>query len=201
MLAADQGNVRAMHNLAVLYATGVEGVSDPDTALRWFETAADYGMRDSQYNLGILYARGSGTDQDLVNSYKWFSIVAQTGDKDAEAKRAEIAKSLAPDQLKRAEGLVAAWTPKTRPEAANTVDLPAGWTEKTDTTASVDMKRAVRNIQAILGKLGYDAGSPDGVLGDKTKTAIAAFQKQTGLKPTGSVDEPLIRALLERKDG
>ncbi|KQT54377.1 hypothetical protein ASG43_01855 [Aureimonas sp. Leaf454] len=201
LLAADQGNVRAMHNLAVLYATGVEGVSDPDTALRWFEKAADFGMRDSQYNLGILYARGSGTDQDLLSSYKWFAVVAQTGDKDAEAKRDEIAKSLSPEQLKEAKEQVTAWSPKPRPEAANTVELPAGWTDKTDTTASVDMKRAVRNIQAILGKLGYDAGSPDGVLGDKTKTAIAAFQKQAGLKATGSVDEPLIRALLERKDG
>ncbi|KQT55128.1 MULTISPECIES: peptidoglycan-binding protein [unclassified Aureimonas] len=201
LLAAEQGNVRAMHNLAVLYATGIEGVSDPDTALGWFEKAAGYGMRDSQYNLGILYARGSGTEQDLVSSYKWFSIVSKTGDKDAEAKMQEIAKSLAPEQLKRAEGLVSGWAPMVRPEAANTVELPPAWADKSDTTASVDMKRAVRNIQAILGKLGYDAGRPDGVIGEKTKMAILAFQKKSGLQATGSVDEPLIRALLERKDG
>lgn len=201
LLAALQGNVRAMHNLAVLYATGIEGKSEPETAAEWFEKAADLGMRDSQYNLGILYARGSGVEQDLAQSYKWFGIVAKAGDKDAEAKRDEVGKSLQPAQLTAAEATVAAWAPQERKEEANTVDVPQEWNDtKTDQTASVDMKRAVRNIQAILGKLGYDAGTPDGVVGGKTTTAIVSFQKDAGLSPTGQIDETLIRALLERKD-
>ena len=63
------------------------------------------------------------------------------------------------------------------------------------------MTRAVRNIQAILGKLGYDAGTPDGVVGGKTTAAIAAFQKQAGLTQNGKIDETLIRALLARRNG
>ena len=62
------------------------------------------------------------------------------------------------------------------------------------------MKTAIRNIQAILGKLGYDAGTPDGVVGGQTTKAIQAFQKAAGLTVTGDIDEPLIRALLKRKD-
>ena len=44
------------------------------------------------------------------------------------------------------------------------------------------MKKAVRNIQTILNKNGYDAGIADGVMGDKTKVAIAAFQKDNGME-------------------
>ena len=200
-LAADQGNVRAMHNLAVLYATGVDGVSQPETAAKWFTQAADYGMRDSQYNLGILYARGAGVPQDMVQSYKWFAIVAASGDKDAADKREEVRQSLSPEQRTQAEAAVAAWSPKSRVESANTVDVPQDWSEgSADTTASVDMTRAVRNIQIILGKLGYDAGAPDGKVGARTTDAIRSFQSDSGLEATGEIDETLIRALLARKD-
>ncbi|MBO0904204.1 peptidoglycan-binding protein [Jiella sonneratiae] len=201
--AADGGNVRAMHNLAVLYATGIDGKSDPAKAAQWFEKAASYGMPDSQYNLGILFARGAGVDQDLVKSYKWFSIVAGEGDKDAASKRDEIRKALTPAQLKSADADIAGFKPLARNEQANTVDIPKEWTgpsEKTE-TSSVDMTRAIRNIQAILIKIGYDPGAPDGVMGEKTTQAIKAFQKDSGLAATGKVDETLIRKLLARKDG
>ncbi|MBB4004872.1 SEL1-like repeat protein [Aurantimonas endophytica] len=201
--AAEQGNVRAMHNLAVLFATGVDGKSDPVLAARWFREAANYGMTDSQYNLGILYARGAGVEQDLTESFKWFSIVAAAGDTDAGAKRDEIAKSLDETQLKEAEAKVAAFKPAIRDETANTVDVPKDWTSDVDTTlqtSSIDMQKAIRNIQAILIKLGYDPGTPDGVAGAKTTEAIKSFQQSAGLEATGNIDEALIRALLERKD-
>ena len=203
LAAADNGNVRAMHNLAVLYATGIDGKSEPIEAAKWFEMAASYGMPDSQYNLGILYARGAGVDQDLVKSYKWFSIVAGAGDSDASSKRDEIKKALTPTQLAGADSDIAAFKPQVRTESANTVDIPKEWSgpsEKTE-TSSIDMTRAIRNIQAILTKLGYDPGVADGVIGDKTTDAIKAFQKDTGLQANGRIDETLIRKLLERKDG
>lgn len=201
--AADQGNVRAMHNLAVLFATGVDGKSDPVLAAQWFRKAADHGMTDSQYNLGILYARGAGVEQDLTESYKWFSIVATAGDADAGTKRDEIAKSLNESQLEEAQAKVAAFRPAVRDETANTVDVPAEWNSDVDTTlqtSSIDMQRAIRNIQAILIKLGYDPGTPDGIAGAKTTEAIRSFQQSAGLDATGNIDEALIRALLERKD-
>ncbi len=202
--AADQGNVRAMHNLAVLYATGVDGKSDPKLAARWFEKAAEFGMTDSQYNLGILYARGAGVESDLTESFKWFSVVASAGDEDAGRKRDEIKKSLTPEQSERAEAKVAAFKPKPRDEAVNTVEMPKEWTDKDNDpiqTSSIDMTRAIRNIQAILIKLGYEPGAPDGVAGAQTTEAIKSFQKEAGLQPNGDINEALIRALLARKDG
>ena len=67
-------------------------------------------------------------------------------------------------------------------ENANTVDVPEAWKEGTEKTASVDMKKAVQTIQLILNKNGYDAGGADGVMGQKTKNAIIAFQKDNNLR-------------------
>ena len=62
--AADAGNVKAMHNLAVLYAEGAGGEPDLEQAAELFRQAAEHGVRDSQFNLAILHARGLGVPQD-----------------------------------------------------------------------------------------------------------------------------------------
>lgn len=198
-MAAEQGNASAMHNLAVLFATGAGEAVDNESAARWFLSAAELGVKDSQFNLGILAAKGIGMPQSLEESYKWFALAAKSGDKDAAAKRDEVAKALRPDQLEKARGATELWQPKTLDAKANAVDIPKSWTEGEGQTASVDMRKAIRNIQAILNKQGYDAGSPDGVMGAKTKTAIAAYQKANGMADTGEVDEALVRSLLGKK--
>lgn len=198
-MAAEQGNASAMHNLAVLYATGAGEAVDNDSAARWFLSAAELGVKDSQFNLGILAAKGIGMPQSLEDSYKWFALAAKSGDKDAAAKRDEVAKALRPDQLEKARGATELWQPKPLDANVNTVEVPPSWSDGDGQTASVDMGKAIRNIQAILNKQGYDAGSPDGVMGGKTKTAIAAYQKANGMAATGEVDEALVRSLLGKK--
>ncbi|TPI30093.1 peptidoglycan-binding protein [Mesorhizobium sp. B3-2-1] len=199
-LAAAQGNASAMHNLAVLFAMAADGVTDNESAAHWFQEAADLGVKDSQFNLGILAAKGVGMKQNLEESYKWFALVAKTGDKDAAAKRDEIANALRPEQLERARAATELWKAKPLNATANSVDIPESWQEGTpQTTAGIDMKKAVKNIQLILNKNGYDAGGADGVMGDKTKNAIIAFQTANKLPATGAVDEQLVKALLARK--
>ena len=63
--AAERGNAKAMHNLAVLDADGGGKGADYKSASQWFRKAADRGVADSQFNLGILYARGIGVEQTL----------------------------------------------------------------------------------------------------------------------------------------
>ena len=199
-MAAEQGNAAAMHNLAVLFAMGIEGPADNDSAARWFQKAAELGVKDSQFNLGILSARGLGVPQDLEESYKWFALVAKTGDRDAAAKRDEIANAMRPEQLQQARAAVELWKPKqVDPEANSAPLVPDACTESDGKTASVDMKKAIRNIQIILNKNGYDAGSADGMMGEKTKQAIMAFQKANGMDATGEIDQTLVKKLLEKK--
>ncbi len=197
--AAEQGNASAMHNLAVLFAMGADGTADNEAAARWFHEAADLGVKDSQFNLGILAAKGVGMAQNLEESYKWFALVAKTGDKDAASKRDEIANALRPEQLERARAATELWKARPLKETANSIDIPDAWQDAPTTTASVDMKKAVQNIQRILNKNGYDAGGADGIMGQKTKNAIIAFQGDNDLPPTGKVDEKLVKALIARK--
>lgn len=197
--AALKGNASAMHNLAVLLASGANGAPDNASAVRWFTDAAELGVKDSQFNLGILAAKGVGMPVNLEESYKWFALAANSGDKDAAEKRDQIAAALKPEQIARAKGAVQLWKARPLDDAANSVDVPEGWGGgKPVTTGSVDMKKAVRNIQFILQKNGYDVGTADGMMGAKTRSAIASFQKANGLDPTGEVDQKLVHLLLEK---
>ncbi|WP_174056036.1 cell division protein PodJ [Agrobacterium tumefaciens] len=198
-LAAEQGNAGAMHNLAVLLASDAAGQPDFAAAAQWFIKASDLGVRDSQFNLAILYARGSGVKQDIEESYKWFAIAARDGDADAAQKRDEVAGALNPQQLQSAKTKVDAWKVKPLSEDANSVNPPEEWAGKEGVkTASVDMEKAIRNIQAILNKNGFDAGQPDGKLGKNTVTAIKDFQKSVGQTPDGRITNELVTALLAR---
>lgn len=197
--AADKGNASAMHNLAVLLATGIgDATPDFDGAAKWFRKASDLNVRDSQFNLAILYARGNGVAQDLEESYKWFAIAARSGDRDAAEKRDEVANAMRPEQLSSAKAKVELWTPQPLDDKANAADLPDEWAGTGTKTASVDMKKAIRNIQAILNNNGFNAGTPDGQMGKKTIAAIKAFQKSVGQKETGEIDDALVSELLKR---
>lgn len=196
--AANQGNASAIHNLAVLLATGGGKAPDFAAAAEWFKKAADLGVRDSQFNLAILYARGNGVKQDLEESYKWFAVAARDGDRDAAEKRDEVANAMKPDQLASAKAKLDLWKPQPLDDKANSVDLPDEWVGKGTKTASVDMKKAIRNIQAILNNNGFNAGTPDGAMGPKTVEAIKAFQKSVGQTETGKIDDKLINELLKR---
>ena len=90
-----------MHNLAVLYAEGIDGKPDYGTAAQWFRKAAQRGIADSQYNLGVLCARGLGTEKNFAESYKWFALAAAQGDREAAKKRDEIATHLDADARRR----------------------------------------------------------------------------------------------------
>ncbi|WP_180898108.1 lytic murein transglycosylase [Martelella soudanensis] len=50
-----------------------------------------------------------------------------------------------------------------------------------------------KQLQSRLAAAGYDAGAVDGVFGDQTRAAIAAYQRQNGLNVTG---EPSMALLL-----
>jgi FOG: TPR repeat, SEL1 subfamily len=197
-MAASRGNASAMHNLAVLYANGSLGVQEYDKAAEWFSKAAELGVTDSQFNLAILLARGNGVQQDLEASYKWFAVAAREGDKDAAQKRDDVANAMKPELLERARAQADSFKPKPLDVDANSVNLPDEWVGKGTKTASVDMGKVIRNVQAILNNNGFDAGPADGVMGQKTVSAIKAFQKSIGHEETGRINDALVKELLAR---
>lgn len=192
--AADAHNRMAMHNLAALHAGGQLGEQAFETAAEWFEQAASRGMTDSQFNLGMLYARGLGVPQDFEQSYKWFALAGLGGDADAAKARDDIAKSLSADAVSRINALVANW--KTTPIDLAANFAPIGtWSDKFAPGEPISARDVVTKVQTALARLGFDIGTPDGLVGPKTAEAIAAFERGTGMSETGAINPRLLAVL------
>jgi len=59
----------------------------------------------------------------------------------------------------------------------------------------MDPGQVVANVQSSLQQQGFYQGEIDGVLGPQTRAALAEYQSQQGLEPTGAVDEPTLETL------
>ncbi|MGI9405369.1 MAG: peptidoglycan-binding protein [Hyphomicrobiaceae bacterium] len=214
--AAQQGNVKAMHNLAVLYAGQSGGAPNYVNAVQWFERAAEHDLADSQFNVAILYLNGLGVAKDAQAAYKWFALAARQGDQEAARRLKGLASHLAASDVSAAKKLVRNWRAKPIIETANrsapwqpkgakpkpvanlpftTQTVPAGATTSPPTIGKNEITRA----QSLLGELGFDAGTPDGQIGSKTRSAIKSFQSRNGMIPTGDVDPALLQRLERAK--
>ena len=58
--------------------------------------------------------------------------------------------------------------------------------------------REVVEIQSALLVRGFPPGPVDGIVGEKTRAAIAAYQRSHELEVTGYIDQPLKHSLLQR---
>ena len=200
--AARQGNVSAMYELALIKAVGKEESRDLETALHWFYRSANLGLKDSQFNLGLLYHQGEGVPQSLVESYKWFSLAAQNGDVDAEKKRNEVAAAMSNADLDAGKNLIEKWQIKKPKPHANHTLVPKEWKlksidKKPNTNAPVNIsisknQISVRKVQSQLQTRGYDVGTPDGLLGPKTRQAIKDFQRSAGLPIDGKLNSNVL---------
>ncbi|PID83437.1 hypothetical protein CSB11_01445 [Candidatus Campbellbacteria bacterium] len=56
-----------------------------------------------------------------------------------------------------------------------------------------DDSKSTRQIQKYLNKKGYNAGTPDGIFGNKTKNALKDFQKDNRLTPDGKFGKQTVR--------
>lgn len=192
--SAEAGNRMAMHNLAALYAGGELGEQRFEQAAEWFARAAERGMTDSQFNLGMLHARGLGVEQDFEQSYKWFSLAATNGDADAAKARDDIAKSLSAEAVSRLNDEVSAFKLQPIDLAANYAPIGT-WSTSFDAGEPIGSTDVIAKVQQALTKLGFDVGSADGVAGPKTRDAIKAFEKATGMSELGQINPRLLAVL------
>lgn len=62
--------------------------------------------------------------------------------------------------------------------------------------STIDLSRDdYRAIQTLLNAGGFDAGTPDGVWGSGSRSAMRAFQEDNDLPPTGAPDRATLEAL------
>lgn len=117
--AAEQGNVKAMHNLAIAYAQGP--APDPAQAVQWFGKAAALGYRDSQFDLAVMYERGQGVAQSGAMALKWYLIAAAGGDAPSAGRAAFLKNQIAAADATAAKAQAARFVPEPPAPAANAV--------------------------------------------------------------------------------
>ncbi len=186
--AAQGGNARAMHSLAILYADGaIGGAPSYAEAARWFAEAAAYDVRDSQYNLAVLFERGFGVRTDLRQAYLWYAIAERGGDTEAANRRVVLGGRLEENVRTRIDEAVVRWRPRPRDPEANgqfSISRPLG-----------PSPAEIARTQYLLSLMGYDPGPADGVTGPRTTEAIRAFERTAGIAVTGRVTPELISRL------
>lgn len=146
-LAAENGDVKAMHNLGVYLFRGEGGPQDLASAAQWFSKAAASGVVESQYNLGLLYQSGSGLPKDPVLARAWFERAAAKGDPEAR-------KALAAMEAKPAAPVVKS---AAAPAPAHSMN--------------------VRQTQLVLTRLGYYDGPLDGRASVAYDRALAEYRR------------------------
>ncbi len=99
---------------------------------------------------------------------------------------------------KTMDGLVAQAIPAEAQEAR--LDIPSLRLRMHLRLGHLDPSDTVSGAQSRLNNLRYHAGTVDGILGIRTRTAIRAFQRSEGLDDTGALDEAT-RATLEKRHG
>lgn len=66
---------------------------------------------------------------------------------------------------------------------------------------AAEQRERMRLIQTRLNALGYDAGTPDGVAGPRTRRAISDFQASIQQSPTGTLTEAQVATLYDQSGG
>jgi len=78
---ANQGDIQAQFNLALLYYHGLGIPRDSKQAVYWYTKAAEQGHVNAQYSLGDLYFNGDGKEvpQDFKQAVYWYTKAAEQG--------------------------------------------------------------------------------------------------------------------------
>jgi TPR repeat protein/S1-C subfamily serine protease len=223
---ADQDDADSEAALGYFYERGYGVDKDLTRAISWYRSAARQGSSRALNNLGVLYDDGTGLPKDAIRAYVLYSLAASKADNDddrklAENNRNDIAKELSASDLARAKDLRAQAADDidlVLPVAANAEAddddnrRQPGWPQGAATVPEKAPDKApdkaptvpplpsggglVSSVKAALAALGYDPGSRDKTLSDKTVAAIKAFQKDRGLPVTGQISGDLLAALL-----
>jgi peptidoglycan hydrolase-like protein with peptidoglycan-binding domain len=161
---------------------------DYSRAFQEFRQSAHAGNSLAQYMMGRLYAEGRGVGEDKLAAYMWFDLSASNGNSRAISARDAVAAEMDADEIDQAQQMAADWRAN-RPTIATTQTAPAA------TPASAPY--SLRNVQVALNQLGYPVGTPDGVIGPKSRAAIRAFQTDSSLPMSGEPSLALYDKLQE----
>ena len=166
-------------------------------AYQEFKQSADGGNSLAQFMMGRLYAEGRGVVEDNIAAYMWYDLAAGNGNNRAIAARDSIAAQLDAAELEHAQDQAAQW----RANRPGNGSVPAV-AQATPAYTPINQPYSLRNVQVALSNLGYAVGTPDGVIGPKSRAAIRAYQVDSGMPASGepsiALHEKLQASLAQR---
>jgi peptidoglycan hydrolase-like protein with peptidoglycan-binding domain len=198
--------------------------SDVAQAISLVQGRGPPGSSRALNNLGVLYHDGTGVPRNLVYAYVLYALAADKAEESddrklADSNRNDVAKELSSTELAQAKALrqraasnlALVLPPGPSANVATGPDRPKspsdGTTAPGTSSKNPDKSTAVPTqpsgpgsligtVKTALAALGYDPGSRDNTLNDKTVTAIKAFQKDRNLPQSGEISSDLLAALL-----
>jgi TPR repeat protein len=81
---ANQGDIEAMHQLALVYYSGEGTLPDRERFFYWTTRAAEAGHPVAMQNLALAYKDGIGTEPDFTQFIVWTHEAAEAGIPDAQ---------------------------------------------------------------------------------------------------------------------
>ena len=177
-----------------------------EEALAQWRSAADAGDRRAMFALGRLHVQGLGVLQDYVEAHKWLNLAASRGEVAALEERDAVAAKMTPEERAEAQRLARAWRPgggqagvaadAVRGDAEPATAPVAAWEGRPPTSA-------VREVQSLLGSLGYRAGPADGIWGRRTGEAYRTFLRDAGLPVVQTLTPEALAAMrtIARREG
>jgi len=178
--AALEANAEAQYLLGLMYRDGKGVAPDAEQAMKWLRMAAALGEGRAMLALGRAYERGEPVKRDKTKAMAWYTLAA--GALPAGATR---------DAARRGHDRVAYLA--ARSEVRKAATLADEWGANLVETATV------LRIQDGLAAFGYPVGPIDGIVGPKTRGAIAGYQKRNGLAVTGEATADLQTHILGQR--
>lgn len=76
---AQQGDAKAMVDLANIYFFSEGAKQNYVKAVKWYRIAADQGRADAQCTLGFMYGNGKGVQKNVAEAIRWYRLAAGQG--------------------------------------------------------------------------------------------------------------------------
>ncbi|MFE0757443.1 peptidoglycan-binding protein [Inquilinus sp. NPDC058860] len=180
------GNPRGAYNMARLYESGELGAPDPQAAAGWYRVAADAGSEQAAAALARLQAAAHG-DGPAAPRIGFVSLAPQACPLVLDRTGMPAADPILDDLAAQMAGL-----PPPGPAEVIPASAPAARSAARPQRATVAQ---IKEIQQLMARMNFDAGPIDGLVGRRTRAAIARFQRSQGLPVTRRASMELLSAL------
>jgi localization factor PodJL len=191
--AAQKGVAPAQYELGKLYERGQGVDKDLIEARSLIQKAAEAGHVNAMYEYALFLAEGDGGPKSDTGAVTWFEAAAMAGDEGAKQEVTNLRTRVSMTESMDANEAAKKWKAATPPPLANGRFGAQRW--------NTGNPLQVQAVQTALGRLGFGAGTPDGVLGPQTAAAITDYQEMEGLEVTGTITPERVDHLNARSGG